>query len=471
MYTFCKKGSEEVPENEMISKEILEAILKVIDEGIHAIDLNGKTIFYNDIAAAHDGMKVNEVIGKHVLEVFPSLTKESSTLLQVIESEKPLLDQSQTYVNVHGATIDTVNTTVPIYVKSKLVGAVEVAKDFRQLRKLTERLLELEYRRVPAKAKKKSTGAHYTFEHILTGDRQLQEVIAQGKRAALSSSPILVYGESGTGKELFVQGIHNASARRAKPFIAQNCAALPETLLESLLFGTAKGSYTGAVDRAGLFELADGGTLFLDEVQSMSHSLQAKLLRVLEDGVIRRVGSTKSSVVNVRVIAAMNVHPEQALEEERLRRDLFYRLNVLSFHLPPLRERRSDISLLAQHFMGCFQSANSIQIEALSEPLMKKLEMHSWPGNVRELKHCVEHMMNVSQSTVLQLEDLPVFFTEKRRQLDDSIIPLRDALHSTEKRLIQQALERTDGNVMKAAQLLKIPRQTLQYKIKTLENV
>lgn len=456
----------------MISKEILEAILKVIDEGIHAIDLNGKTIFYNDIAAAHDGMKVKEVIGKHVLDVFPSLTKESSTLLQVIESEKPLLDQSQTYVNVHGATIDTVNTTVPIYVKNKLVGAVEVAKDFSQLRKLIERLLELEYRRIPATAKKKSTGAHYTFEHILTGDSHFLDVIARGKRAAFSSSPILVYGESGTGKELFVQGVHNASARRGKPFIAQNCAALPETLLESLLFGTAKGSYTGAVDRAGLFELADGGTLFLDEIQSMSQILQAKLLRVLEDGVIRRIGSTKSSVVNVRVIAAMNIHPELALEEERLRRDLFYRLNVLSFYLPPLRARRGDISLLAHHFIDHFRTTNPIQVEGFSEPLMKKLERHSWPGNVRELKHCIEHMMNVSNSSVLQLEDLPVFFTEKRRQLEDTtIIPLRDALHATEKKLIQQALQRTDGNVMKAAQMLKIPRQTLQYKIKNLENV
>ena len=456
----------------MISKEILSAILKVIDEGIHAIDLNGKTIFYNDIAAAHDGMKVNEVIGKHVLDVFPSLTKESSTLLQVIESEKPLLDQSQTYVNVHGVTIDTVNTTVPIYVKKKLVGAVEVAKDFSQLRKLIERLLELEYRRIPTTNKKKSNGAHYTFEHILTDDSHLLEVIARGKRAALSSSPILVYGESGTGKELFVQGIHNASVRRAKPFIAQNCAALPETLLESLLFGTAKGSYTGAVDRAGLFEIADGGTLFLDEIQSMSHAIQAKLLRVLEDGVIRRIGSTKSSVVNVRVIAAMNVHPEQAMAEERLRDDLFYRLNVLSFHLPSLRTRRGDISLLAHHFMDQFRQENRVPVKAFSEPLMKKLERHSWPGNVRELKHCVEHMMNVSDSAVLQIEDLPVFFTEKRRQPEETtIIPLRDALHATEKNLIQQALKKTDGNVMKAAQLLKIPRQTLQYKIKNLESV
>ncbi|MGN1387070.1 MAG: sigma-54 interaction domain-containing protein [Bacillus sp. (in: firmicutes)] len=457
-----------MPENGLISKEILEAILKVIDEGIHAIDLNGRTIFYNDIAAAHDGMKVSEVIGKHVLEVFPSLTKESSTLLKVIESEKPLADQSQTYVNVHGATIDTVNTTVPIYVNRKLVGAVEVAKDFSQLRKLINRLLELEYRRIPMKAKKKSTGAHYTFEHILTCDSQLLEVIARGKRAALSQSPILVYGESGTGKELFVQGIHHASTRRAKPFIAQNCAALPETLLESLLFGTAKGSYTGAVDRAGLFEIADGGTLFLDEIQSMSPVLQTKLLRVLEDGVIRRVGSTKSSVVDVRVIAAMNMHPEQALMEEKLRLDLFYRLNVLSFHLPPLRERKRDISLLAHHFIEQFRATSVIRVEALSDPLMERLELHSWPGNVRELKHCMEHMMNVADSSVLQLGDLPVFFTEKRRKPDEKITPLREALQETEKTLIQRALSRTDGNVLKAAQLLKIPRQTLQYKMKNL---
>ena len=452
----------------MISKEILEAILKVIDEGIHVIDLDGRTIFYNDIAAAHDGMKVSEVIGKHVLEVFPSLTRESSTLLQVIESEKPLVDQSQTYVNVHGATIDTVNTTVPIYVKKKLVGAVEVAKDFTQLRKLIERLLELEYRRIPEKQKKKSTGAHYTFEHILTEDSELLEVIAKGKRAALSQSPILVYGESGTGKELFVQGIHNASTRRTKPFIAQNCAALPETLLESLLFGTAKGSYTGAVDRAGLFELADGGTLFLDEIQSMSPVLQAKLLRVLEDGVIRRIGSTKSNVVDVRVIAAMNMHPEQALAEEKLRLDLFYRLNVSSFHLPPLRERKNDIRLLAYHFIDQLQQTGGQHVKTISAPLMKRLELHSWPGNVRELKHCIEHMMNVASSPVLQPEDLPVFFTEKRKLIIEEITPLREALQETEKTLIQLALTKTDGNVLKAAKLLKIPRQTLQYKMKNL---
>ncbi|MBD3109840.1 sigma 54-interacting transcriptional regulator [Bacillus sp. AGMB 02131] len=452
----------------MISKEILEAILKVIDEGIHVIDLDGRTIFYNDIAAAHDGMKVSEVIGKHVLEVFPSLTKDSSTLLQVIESEKPLVDQSQTYVNVHGATIDTVNTTVPIYVKNKLVGAVEVAKDFTQLRKLIERLLELEYRRIPTKQKRKSTGAHYTFEHILTDDSDLLEVIAKGKRAALSQSPILVYGESGTGKELFVQGIHNASTRRAKPFIAQNCAALPETLLESLLFGTAKGSYTGAIDRAGLFELADGGTLFLDEIQSMSPGLQAKLLRVLEDGVIRRIGSTKSNVVDVRVIAAMNMHPEQALVEEKLRLDLFYRLNVSSFHLPPLRERKNDIALLAYHFIDQLKKTSGQHAKTISAPLMKQLELHSWPGNVRELKHCIEHMMNVASSPVLLPEDLPVFFTEKRKLPIEEITPLREALQETEKTLIQLALTKTEGNVLKAAKLLKIPRQTLQYKMKNL---
>ena len=466
----AEKGCVIVPEKETISKEILEAILKVIDEGIHAIDLNGMTIFYNDIAGAHDGMKVSEVIGKHVLEVFPSLTKESSTLLQVIEREQSLFDKSQTYVNLHGVTIDTVNTTVPIYVQGKIVGAVEVAKDFTQLRRLIERLMELEYRRIPEKNKKKSTGAYYTFEHILTRDDHFIEIIARGRRAALSSSPILIYGESGTGKELFVQGVHNASVRRSRPFIAQNCAALPETLLESLLFGTAKGSYTGAVDRAGLFELADGGTLFLDEIQSMSPALQTKLLRVLEDGVIRRIGATKSNVVNVRVIAAMNIHPEKALKDEQLRLDLFYRLNVLSFHLPPLRARKGDLPLLTKHFISALQETIPTQVTALSEPLMKRLEEHSWPGNVRELKHCIEHMMNVTNSSVLQLEDLPVFFTEKRGLPDEMITPLREALQTTEKRLIEQALKKTDGNVLKAAQLLKIPRQTLQYKIKNLGN-
>ena len=176
----------------------------------------------------------------------------------------------------------------------------------------------------------------------------------EARKLAKSDSPILVYGESGTGKELFVQGIHHASHRANGPFIAQNCAAIPETLLESILFGTAKGSYTGAVERKGLFELADGGTLFLDELHTMPIELQAKLLRVLEDGLVRRVGSAQNISVDVRVIAAMNIHPNVAVENQKLRSDLYYRLNVFTFSLLPIRERKEDILFLTDYFIQFF---------------------------------------------------------------------------------------------------------------------
>lgn len=454
-------------DGEMVTKEIMEELLKVIDEGIHVIDVDGRSIFYNEKAAEYDGMKVAEVIGKQLLDVFPSLNKKTSTLLKVIETGKPIYHQSQTFVNIHGVSIDTINTTLPIYVGGNLMGAVEVAKDISKLRKLSERLMDLEKRtKSSGPVKKRTNGALYLFDDIKTQDATFLNIIEKGKKAAISSSSILVYGESGSGKELFVQGVHNASPRREKAFIAQNCAALPESLLESILFGTAKGSYTGAIDRPGLFELANGGTLFLDEIQSMSPAIQSKLLRIIEDGVIRRVGSTKSVSVDVRVIAAMNIHPDVALRENLLRLDLFYRLNVLSFQLPPLRQRREDILLLARFFISQFNSTFSINVSGLDMELEKHLTEHQWPGNVRELKHCIEYMMNVTQSTTLQTKDLPIFFNKNRVKDEYEIPPLRTALKEREDELLEQAMARAGGNVLQAAQLLKIPRQTLQYKLK-----
>lgn len=452
--------------HDVITKEILEALLRVIDEGIHVIDPDGITIFYNAVAASHDGMKGTEVIGRHLLQSFPSLSKRTSTLLQVIESGKAIYHKSQTYTNVHGLTIDTINTTLPIFVEGKLIGAVEVAKDISKLRKLSERLLDLENHSKPIKnIRKKVVGANHCFNDLITQDEGFKQIIHQANKISATSSSILVYGESGTGKELFVQGIHNASPRREKAFIAQNCAALPESLLESILFGTAKGSYTGAVERPGLFELAHEGTLFLDEIQSMSPGLQSKLLRVLEDGVIRRVGSTKSTVVDVRLVAAMNIHPEIALKDHLLRLDLYYRLNVLSFHLPPLRERKGDILLLTQYFIHTYNKEFSLNVTDMSKELSEMLREHYWKGNVRELKHCIEYMMNVTEENILQKKHLPAFFQKIEKKLD-TIPPLRIAIKEKESELIQKALKVTDGNVLKAAEILQIPRQTLQYKIK-----
>ena len=450
------------------TSEVLEAILETIDEGIHVIDPKGQTIFYNGVAANHDGMKVGEVLGKPLLEAFPSLNHKSSTLLRVIKSEKPIYNYSQSYVNAHGRIIETLNTTLPIYVDGFIVGAIEIAKDYSSLKQLSERLADLESSLKTMKGPEKKAevnGNLYTFNDILTSDTEFRNIISLGKKAARSSSSVLVYGESGVGKELFVQSIHKDSNRRKEPFIAQNCAALPENLLESLLFGTAKGSYTGAVDRQGLFELANGGTLFLDELQSMPIDLQAKLLRVLEDGFIRRIGAAKNVQVDVRIMAAMNIDPKKAVTENKLRADLFYRLHVLSYELPPLRERPEDILFLTNHFILFYNKKLGLSIEGIDEKTKVFLQNYHWPGNVRELKHTIEFMMNHTEKDILTLEDLPQFL-KKRPTSKEKILPLRQAMMEMETKLITEALLQTGGNVFQASKLLKIPRQTLQYKMK-----
>lgn len=452
----------------------MSAILQGIDEGIHAVNLSGETIFYNEIAAVHDGLTVDEVIGKSILEVFPSLTRHSSTLLKVILTKEPIYNRPQSYVNLHGKKIETINTTLPIFIGGELVGAVEIAKDYSRLKMLSEKLLDLQ-QRVQQKEGTKSVSMgriSYQFANLKTKNPTFLKIIHEGEKLAKSNSPVLIYGESGTGKELFVHGIHQASLRSRSPFIAQNCAAIPETLLESLLFGTSKGSYTGAVDRAGLFELADGGTLFLDEIHAMPLELQAKLLRVLEDGIIRRVGSTKVHFVNVRVVAAMNIPPNEALESKKLRPDLFYRLNVLMFKLLPLRERKEDIPYLTDHFISVYNNEMQKNVTIVDPSVRQLFLSYSWPGNVRELKHAVEYMMNVCDDHVLTEKELPIMLKQKNTaavmeiESENNQLPLRENLERYERYLIDQAMLICEGNIQKAAKFLGIPRQTLQYKLK-----
>ncbi len=457
-------------ETQSISKEVLAAILKGIDEGIHVVDLDGNTIFYNEIAARHDGLEVSEVIGRPVLKVFPSLDKETSTLLKVMKTKKPIYNQTQSYVNLHGAQIETINTTLPITVDGKVAGAVEIAKDYSRLKLLSESLLDLRKKiKQPVKKKTPVQNVQYTLDSLLTVNQEMQKIKKEAAKLAKSDSSILVFGESGCGKELFVQGLHHASSRAAGPFIAQNCAAIPESLLESILFGTAKGSYTGAVDRPGLFELADGGTLFLDEIHAMPIELQAKLLRVLEDGIVRRVGSPKSTHVDVRVIAAMNIHPVEALERNQIRTDLFYRLNVLTFGLLPLRDRKEDIEFLAHHFMRGFNQVLDKNLSGIGEDVLAFFRQYHWPGNVRELKHTIEYMMNVCEDHFLKAEDLPVIMKQQLQKDEQAVSlkvqPLKASMEEQEKALIKKALLETNGNIKRAAKLLEVPRQTLQYKL------
>ncbi|CRK83799.1 sigma-54 interaction domain-containing protein [Neobacillus massiliamazoniensis] len=453
-----------------LTEEVLTAILKSIDEGIHVVNTNGETIFYNEVAARHDGMNVKEVLGKHLFASFPSLTEESSTLLQVMKTGKPIYHQTQEYVNLHGTRIDTINTTLPLILEGEMVGAVEIAKDYSRMKLLAERLLDLQ--KFQNKGNKKIlNNVRYTLNDLMTLHPEFIRLKNEAKKLAKYDASILVYGESGTGKELFVQGIHHESNRANGPFITQNCAAIPETLLESILFGTSKGSYTGAVERKGLFELADEGTLFLDELHTMPIVLQAKLLRVLEDGMVRRVGSSENISVNVRVIAAMNVHPMEALRDNKLRSDLFYRLNVFTFSLLPLRERKDDILYLTNYFIRIFNHKLHKDISGMEKNLEIFFIEYHWPGNVRELKHTIEYMMNICETTLLKEEDLPIMLKQLTPQLTKEAgihktLSLRGNVEEFENQLIHEALLKASGNINKAAKLLEIPRQTLQYKLK-----
>ncbi|WP_396334528.1 sigma-54 interaction domain-containing protein [Alkalihalobacillus sp. MEB130] len=451
------------------TKQMLEAILGSIDEAIHVVNSEGMTIYYNEVAANNDGTKIADVLGKHVLDVFPSLNKQSSTLLKVLEHGKPIYQQTQTYKNRKGQLIDTVNTTLPIRAGKTIIGAVEIAKDITTVKNLSQALLALQEKVNTDLSKPLPfTGAKYDFNHIITTNTEMLRIKELARKAAKTSSPVLIYGETGTGKELLVQAIHNASSRKDSSFIAQNCASLPASLLESTLFGTKKGSYTGAVDRMGLFELSHKGTLFLDEINTMSLDFQTKLLRIIEDGVIRRVGGMESFLVDVRMVVAMNEHPLTCIEKKQLRSDLYYRLNVFFLEIPPLRKRKDDIVLLARHFVKKFNYSFHKLVVSIDEEVLQILNNHDWPGNVRELEHAIEYAMNVVDGDTIHEEHLPVYLQGKRGSMAKEIPPLslRMTLEQTEKEMIIRALNECNQNVLHAASQLGIPRQTLQYKMK-----
>lgn len=307
------------------------------------------------------------------------------------------------------------------------------------------------------------TRAKYTLDDIIGNSKEIERIKALARKAANTSSPILIYGETGTGKELFVQAIHNHSKRSNKQFIAQNCAAIPLGLLESLLFGSSKGGFTGAESRKGLFEIADGGTLYLDELNSMPLDFQGKLLRTLQEGVISRVGDTMLKKVDVRIIASINEEPEDLLSRGLLRKDLFYRLNVVRIDLPPLRERKEDVPLLIHFFIKKFNAKFQATVDGIDEKALEKLILSPWRGNVRQLEHIMEAAFNLRQKGNILVEDLNIEELDISSNRSTSLVR---RLEEAERIYIKEALIISNYNVSKAAKYLDIPRQTLQYKIK-----
>jgi len=313
---------------------------------------------------------------------------------------------------------------------------------------------------------------------LFVGDHPLmQKIYAMVRRVASSDATVLITGESGTGKELVARSIHNLGLRTSHPFVPINCAALPEELLESELFGHTRGAFSGAVSsRVGMFLLADGGTIFLDEIGEMAVSLQAKLLRVLQNREVRPVGADRSMAVNVRVITATNKDLAREVEKRTFREDLFYRLQVIPIHLPPLRARRSDIPLLVRHFLEKNSQKYGSKLE-ISDEAMVYLWEYDWPGNVREVENLIERMVVLSDNRRLGPEDIPPhvrsFISEKKLPhppLNDGEVNLREVLEQFEGRLIDEALRRTNGNRTAAAQMLGLKRTTLVAKLRRKKN-
>ena len=352
-----------------------------------------------------------------------------------------------------------------------------MAKDITDIRRMSDTLLELQKeqnKRETATQSASPAGTvikKYTFDDIFGENEDFEVALNRARKAAENDASVFIYGETGTGKELFAQSIHYCGKRKDKPFLAQNCAAIPESLLEGILFGTSRGSFTGAVDREGLFEQANGGTLLLDEISAMPYDLQSKLLRVLQEDYIRRVGGTRDIPVNVRIIATVNEPPEDLIAQGKLRKDLFYRLNVINIQIPALRERPDDIPLLADRLLEKYNKKFEKEIWMLSEGAVKKLKNYDYPGNVRELENIIEQAVSMGDNEhVLTEKNLAMPTAARKGRIPapeyEKSIPLDKYMDELEAKIIKSALIEAGGNISRAAEQLQIKRQTLQHKLK-----
>ncbi len=441
---------------------LLESLISNLKEGIHIVDSKGKTIYYNHAMENIEGMKSEDVMGKEIQEYLRDI--EHSTILGSLKSGHTYRDTLQNYSNGAGKIITSVNSTIPVMVDGKVEAVIEIARDMTQIKKLNETICQLEN-------KSKSKKNYYTFNDIIGSSKVLNEEILKSKRASISNSSVLIYGETGCGKELFAQGIHYEGIRRDKPFIAINCAAIPSALLEGMLFGTVKGSFTGAENKKGLFEEAHRGTILLDEINSMDPYLQSKLLRVLQDGYIRPLGSNKIIDVDVRIIATINEEADKLIREGKLRKDFYYRLSVIKVMIPPLRERKEDISQLCDFFINYYNGILYRNVKGISEDVMEGFLNYSWPGNVRELKNNIESAMNMVEDGEILTKEC---FGNKINSVvevtsEDGLrgdIPLNEYIDSLEKNIIEKSYKKNNKNITKTSEELKISRQNLQYKLK-----
>lgn len=461
---------------------------------IAVINTEGRYVYYNEESGELDGCSRDFALGNLLLNVYPTMKPEESTMLTAMNTGRLYISHPQNYFNVRGKLLNYLHTTTPLYdVSGRTVGAIEVGWDISHTEKLQNQILSLTKRLTARGASGSPKGPR-----IITRSPKMREVIEAAKRFAATDVPVVLFGESGTGKELLAEMIYAESERREKPFVTLNCGALTDSLIDSSLFGTVKGAFTGAENSQGYLEIADGGTLFLDEFNSVSLPMQVKLLRFLQNKTFQRVGSPKLYRSDVRIIAAMNERPAKLIEEGRMRADVYYRLAVAELEIPPLRERMDDVPLLVDFFLEKYAEDIPYEVRGIKPAALDDLMSRSWPGNIRMLENAVLRSM-VQQGHGGMLERIAEGFEvgdddvappeaafpdrtkvpdpanaaalEERRAEDDLGLggrSLEEAMKDYERRIIAHALKETGGNIAAAAERLSMNRTTLNYKVKKL---
>lgn len=445
--------------NEQNETAILKTILEIAYDGIVVVDKDGFITMISNAYKKFLGLEDDEVIGKHVTEII-----ENTRMHIVAKNGLPEVADLQ---KIKGNYM--IATRIPIIKEGNIVGAVGkvLFRNIDELNALHKKIgkMEQELEQYKGELKKVHT-ARYSFDSLLGKSKEIKMSKFIAKKAAHTDSNVLLIGESGTGKELFAHAIHKDSRRASFPFVKVNCAAIPHELLESELFGYETGAFTGAKKggKIGKFEVADGGTIFLDEIGDMPLHMQAKLLRVLQEKEIERIGSNTPQKIDVRIIAATNRNLEEMVNKGDFRNDLYYRLNVVTINIPPLRERFEDIENLAYYFVDKIRTHLGKHIEKISEEALKYLKNYPWPGNIRELENVIERAVNIiDKESVILPKHLPDKITGEISAKE--INSLKDILEDAEKQALIDALKLTRGNKSKAAQLLKLSRSSFYEKI------
>ncbi|SDX72824.1 sigma-54 interaction domain-containing protein [Tepidimicrobium xylanilyticum] len=460
----------------------LEKIIDNLDDGVLLTDKNGKIIIYNRAMEELEKRKASDMVGKFIWEAYEYFDKNKSEHMRVLKSGSPITKRYKAHAYNEDGPVYKLYSTFPIEIDGEIIGVYSISKNETRLQFLLSEITEMKNeffrQRILKSDDINPNGTKFTFSDIIGSSNVMKKLIQEAQSVAWIDNNILLVGDTGTGKEVFAQSIHNYGNRNSEPFIGVNCASIPENLLESTLFGTVRGAYTGALDSPGLIEQAGSGTLFLDEIHNMPVNMQAKLLRVLQERIVRRIGGSQNYPVKCRIISAINEDPFQLIENGQLRQDLYYRLAGYCLYIPPLIERENDIFELSEYFIKKSNLIMGKNVIYMTDRLKEIMKNYSWPGNVRELEHFIASIMirtNVNDK-YLRAKNAPKYLINMMKAncgnyyeiQSGSNLTLQEKLDSIEKKMILEALDSNLWNVTKTAKELGVTRQSLIYRMRKL---